>query len=117
MSGFANLRGAKYLSLATFRKDGSQVRTPVWFAESGGGVVFMTNPKMAKVKRMQREPRARVAPCTVGGNVIGEWAEGRARFLQGEEARAARQAIKRKYWLARLPIWFRSTTHVEIMPA
>jgi PPOX class probable F420-dependent enzyme len=114
---FENLRGAKYMSLATFRKSGQEVRTPVWFAESAAGVVFMTNPKLAKVKRMRRESRVRVAPCTARGAVTGEWHEGRARFLEGKEARAARRAIKRKYWLARLPIWFRSTTHVEVTPA
>src|SRR5438105_15920204 len=116
MNGFQNLRDAQYLSLATFRKNGDEVRTPVWFAESAAGVVFMTNPKLGKVKRLRREPRVRVAPCTARGTVTGEWRDGRARFLEGEEAQAARRAIKQKYWLARLPIWFRSTTHVEITP-
>src|SRR5438067_3557960 len=114
MNQFHHLSGQKYLSLATFRKDGTEVRTPVWFAESERGVVFMTNPKMAKVKRIRRNPRVRVAPCTARGKVTGDWAEGVARLLEGDEARAARGAIKEKYWLARLPIiWRRSTTHVE----
>src|SRR5437016_10931740 len=98
MNLFANLDRARYMSLGTFRRDGTEVRTPVWFAESERGVVFMTNPKLAKVKRIRRNPRVRVAPCTVGGKVTGEWAEGVARFLEGDEARAARSAIKKKYW-------------------
>ena len=105
------------MQLASFRKNGEEVHTPVWFAEGANGVAFMTNPKLAKVKRIRREPRVRVAPCTARGTVTGDWREGRARFLEGEEARTARAAIKKKYWLARLPLWFRSTTHVEVTPA
>ena len=116
MSAFENLAGAKYMSLATFRKDGREVRTPVWFAESDQGVVLFTNRGSGKVKRMRREPRVRVAPCTASGTVTGEWAEGRVRFLEGEEGRAAWRAIKKKYWLARLPIWWRSSAYIEISP-
>jgi len=105
------------MSLATFRRDGTEVRTPVWFADNERGVVFFTNPKLGKVKRLRRDPRVRVAPCTARGAVTGEWRDGRARFLEGDEARQARAALKQKYWLARLPIWFRSTTHVEVVPA
>jgi PPOX class probable F420-dependent enzyme len=117
VSTFPNLAGAKYMSLATFRKNGDEVRTPVWFAESAKGVVFFTNPKLGKVKRLRRESRCRVAPCTARGAVTGEWRDGLGRFLDGDEAQAARRAIKTKYWLARLPVWFRSTVHVEIVPA
>ena len=116
MSAFPNLRGANYMSLATFRKDGREVRTPVWFAENERGAVLFTNPNSGKVKRMRREPRVRVAPSTARGAVTGDWAEGRARFLEGEEAKAAWGAIKKKYWLARLPIWWRSSDHIEITP-
>src|SRR5258708_7157885 len=96
---FDNLRGARYLSLASFRKDGTEVRTPVWFGESEHGVVVMTNPTLGKVKRMRRNPLVRVAPCTIRGVVTGEWRDGRVRFLEGGEAEAADQAIRRRYWL------------------
>ena len=32
----APLQGQKYISLATFRRNGQEVRTPVWFAEQAG---------------------------------------------------------------------------------
>jgi hypothetical protein len=32
----AQLQGQKYVSLATFRRTGQEVRTPVWFAEQAG---------------------------------------------------------------------------------
>src|SRR5215469_4483631 len=105
------------MSLATFRKDGREVCTPVWFAETDDGVVIFTNPNSGKVKRMRREARVRVAPCTARGAVTGEWAEGGARFLEGDEGRQAWRAIKNKYWLARLPIWWRSSAYIEITPA
>jgi len=118
---FDNLRGARYLSLATFRKDGSEVRTPVWFGESEQGVVVMTEPEMGKVKRMRRNPQVRVAPCTIRGAVTGVWRDGRVRFLEGDEAEAADHAIRRRYWLARLTLlwkrWKRPNTYFEITPA
>jgi PPOX class probable F420-dependent enzyme len=117
VSKFANLCGAKYMSLATLRKDGREVRTPVWFAESERGVVLFTNPGSGKVKRIRRNPQVRLAPCTARGTVTGEWAEGRARFLEGDEGRQAWRAIKKKYWLARLPIWWRSSAYLEIASA
>jgi len=113
---FAAFAGQKYLSLETLRKNGQPVRTPVWFAESEHGVVIFTNPNSGKVKRMRRQPGVRVAPCTARGAVTGEWAEGGARFLQGDEGRQAWRAIKKKYWLARLPIWWRSSAYLEITP-
>ncbi len=33
---FDGLKGASYMSLATYRRDGREVRTPVWFAEGEG---------------------------------------------------------------------------------
>ena len=116
MNAFPNLAGAKYMSLATFRKDGREVRTPLWFAESEYGVVIFTNPNSGKVKRMRREPAVRLAPCSARGAVSGVWAEGRARFLEGDEGRKAWRAIKKKYWMARLPIWWRSSAYLEITP-
>ena len=35
-TAISTLRGEKYISLATFRKDGREVATPVWFVEGDG---------------------------------------------------------------------------------
>ena len=53
----AEIRGQRYLSLATFRKNGVAVYTPIWFAEDGDKLYFMTNSKLGKVKRIRNNPQ------------------------------------------------------------
>lgn len=86
-----------YINLETYRKNGQGVRTPVWFAERDGVFYFYTEAESFKVKRIRNNPRVRVAPCDVRGNIKGEWIEGQARILQGEESRLAHELITAKY--------------------
>jgi len=63
------------LSLATFRKSGAEVATPVWFAASDGNLYVFTAGDSGKVKRLRHTARARVAPsmraapCAVPGGM------------------------------------------------
>ena len=56
-----NLPG-KYLSLTTYRRDGSPVATPVWFVEDEGRLFAITAADSYKAKRLRRSPAAMVAP-------------------------------------------------------
>ena len=87
----------KYVSLETFRKDGTGVRTPIWFVEMDGELFLYTLADAGKVKRIRRNPRVRVAPCDIRGQVHGDWKEGSARFATEEEAKRAYALIDRKY--------------------
>src|SRR6185369_14160784 len=92
----------RYVSLATFRRSGEEMRTPVWFAAApgtGGRSLWVyTNGKSGKVKRIRRDPRARVAPCDVRGRVHGEWLAARARLIEGDAAQEpAFEALLAKY--------------------
>jgi PPOX class probable F420-dependent enzyme len=112
------IRGQRYLSLATFRKNGAAVPTPIWFAEEDGKLYFMTNSKSGKVKRIRNNPKATIAPCTIRGKITGPESHATIRLLLPEEFDRVREAIKRKYWLARLPFLWRNTdTYAEISPA
>ena len=73
------------------------MRTPVWFVELNGELMFYTMAASGKAKRLRRDRRVRVAPCDGRGNVKGGWAAGTARSLQGEEARQADTMLDRKY--------------------
>ena len=92
----------RYVSLATFRRNGDEVRTPVWFAcvpGSGGRSIWVyTNANTGKVKRIRREARARLAACDVRGRVHGEWIDARARLVSGDTAQQpAFDALLAKY--------------------
>ncbi|HKC70553.1 MAG TPA: PPOX class F420-dependent oxidoreductase [Terriglobales bacterium] len=114
LNPFANVAGTKYLSLASFRKNGQAVRTPLWFAEQGGKLYFMTRDDSWKYKRIRNNPRVLVAPCTMRGRITGPDVEGRARILEPWEFPVARRALQRKYWLMRLPFWSKHNVFLEI---
>jgi PPOX class probable F420-dependent enzyme len=91
---------ARYLSLATFRKNGDAVATPVWFAEEGGRLYVFTAGDSGKVKRLRNGSRARVAPCTVRGQRLGEWREARATIVTDPQTiDRAYRALRAKYGL------------------
>jgi PPOX class probable F420-dependent enzyme len=97
---FTQLRGAKYISLTTFRKSGEPVATPVWFAQDGYVLYLFTFPSAGKLKRIRHTARVTVAPCTLNGKVTGPAVEAQARILTGEQAEArADQTLARKYGL------------------
>ena len=109
------IRGQKYISLTTFRKNGAGVATPVWFGEDSDKLYVMTRSDMGKTKRIRNNPQVRVAPCTIRGAVTGPEFAAAVRILPAEEHAHARQAINRKYWLARVPlIWWRTDTYLEL---
>jgi PPOX class probable F420-dependent enzyme len=87
-----------YLSLATFRKNGAAVETPVWFAAHAGRLYVFTEAASGKLKRLRANPQIRVAACGVRGRVKGEWHPGRARRVDDAPTIAAAYgALRRKY--------------------
>ena len=110
-----SIRGQKYISLTTFRKNGVGVATPIWFGEEDGKLYVMTRSDMGKMKRLRNNPQAKVAPCTILGKVTGAEFAATARVLLPEEQTRARQTINRKYWAARLSAkWSRADAFVEL---
>ncbi len=68
----------QYINLETFRKNGEGVKTPVWFVIEDGVLYTRTMVNAWKVKRLNRYPRIKVAPCDAQGNPLGTWVDGRA---------------------------------------
>ena len=111
----AEIRGQKYISLVTFRKTGDPVRTPVWFGEKDGKLYVMTRSDSGKYKRIRNNPQVRVAPCTVRGKITGPEFAASAHVLPVEDWTWARETIRRKYWLARIPfLWSKKNVYMEI---
>jgi PPOX class probable F420-dependent enzyme len=111
----AEIHGQKYVSLATFRKSGVAVRTPIWFAAENSKLYFMTRSDSGKFKRIRNNPRVKVAPCTIRGKIKGPDFPARVRILPPDEGKRARKAIHAKYWLARVPfLWSKVNLYFEI---
>ena len=114
----SEIHGQRYISLATFRKNGVAVYTPIWFAEDNGRLYFMTSSKSGKFKRIRNNPKVKIAPCTMRGKITGPEFVATVRILKPEEFQRVRQGINAKYWLARVPFLWRNTdTYLEITPA
>ncbi len=93
--------GHQYLNIETFRKDGTGVRTPVWFVREGNALYVWTQFDSGKAKRIRRNGKVRIAPCNARGDLLGEWVDAYA------EADASPQVLEhvqelmgRKYGLA-----------------
>jgi PPOX class probable F420-dependent enzyme len=94
----------RYISLATFRRSGDTVKTPVWFAKHGGRIYVFTAAGSGKVKRLRNDERIRAAPCGPRGRLRGKWIEGWARRIEDPAIeRAAYAALLAKYgWQMRV---------------
>jgi PPOX class probable F420-dependent enzyme len=111
----AAIHGQRYISLATFRKNGAAVYTPVWFAENADKLYFMTSTRLWKYKRIRNNPQVKIAPCTMRGRITGPEFSATARILPPEEFPRTRQLINAKYWLARVPLLWRNTdAYIEL---
>jgi uncharacterized protein len=96
LAQFAN---EKYLSLESFRKNGSPVATPVWFAEEDGVFYIYSLANAGKVKRIRNNPHVRIAPCDMRGKLKGSWADAEARILDRAGDEKAHSLLNRKYGL------------------
>ena len=79
--GLDELAGEPFISLTTFKRDGTPVSTPVWVAGDGGRLLVLSDADTWKVKRIRRDGHVRVAPCGARGKVHGDAVEAEARIL------------------------------------
>jgi hypothetical protein len=91
----------KRVLLVSYRRDGTPVPTPVWAALADGALYVRSERSSGKVKRLRRDPRLLVAPCTVRGRPLGPPLEASGRVLDAEEEHVAEQALARRYGLGR----------------
>jgi PPOX class probable F420-dependent enzyme len=121
---FEHFRGARQCVVVTFRRDGEPVPTPVNFGLSDAGtLVFRTEPHVAKVRRLRRDPHVRVFPCNLRGKPLGPAVEGTARVVPDEERERARAVVEAN-WRADMRIVERGydrigvpTLYVEVASA
>jgi PPOX class probable F420-dependent enzyme len=88
----------RYACLATVRRNGVEVKTPVWFAAAGEKLYVFTAGDAGKVKRLRHSPRVRVASCDARGRVQGAWRDGIGRIVTDARViERAHAALRAKY--------------------
>jgi PPOX class probable F420-dependent enzyme len=121
---FAPLRGERHMSLATFRRNGEAVPTPIWFAEVEGLLYVRTASHFKKLERIAHDARVTVAPCSQSGEVTGEELPALARILapgdpaiaEAESALGARYPAERPAMNQLMQDNGWKGVHVEIRP-
>ena len=94
-----NLAESKYLSLTTFRKDGTPVATPVWLVREGDHLYVMTEAGSGKVKRIGSNPVVELAPCDMRGSIKGDRVFGTAAVQDAVGTAATVKKIRKRYGL------------------
>jgi PPOX class probable F420-dependent enzyme len=105
----------KYLSITSFRRDGTGKATPVWFVQEGGRLLVETDAGSYKVPRIRRNPRVTVAPCGPTGRLRGTPVTARAELLPDAEFGRVERLMARKYRTDLLVIgplcWLQAALH------
>lgn len=97
-----SLADARYISLATWRRSGREVRTPVWFVATSADTFFCFSAADAgKVKRLRNSSRVQVASCDARGGSLGEWLKARAFLVVDDPVEITRTytLLREKYGL------------------
>jgi hypothetical protein len=95
------IRECKRSLLVTYRRDGTPVPTPAWAAEADGRLYVRSERSSGKVKRLRRDPRMLLAPCTAQGRPLGAPLEASARVLPSAEEPTAELALAARYGFGR----------------
>ena len=93
---------AKYINLETFRKNGTGVKTPVWFVTYNDLIYVITKEHTGKVKRLRNNSKVRICPCSFKGKPEGDWISGNATIVEGDGAKNAISLRKKKYGIKAL---------------
>lgn len=105
----------KFVSLTTFKRDGSAIASPMWIVRDGEQLLVWTPADASKVKRVRRNPRVTLTACGRTGKAKpGQPAcEGVAEVIVDPVSVARTESlIKRKYGLE-----FRIVTLIEAIAA
>lgn len=93
------LSRARYLNLETYRRDGTPIRTPLWFAATAGSpaLVAYSRADAIKLKRLRRNKLCRVASCDLRGTPTGPWLDAQATTVPWTPDDQAMPLLNRKY--------------------
>jgi uncharacterized protein len=85
----------RYISLTTFKRDGTAVSTPVWVAsDDGSRLLVLSGVKTWKVRRLRRDPNVLVAASNYRGKERGDRLPAHARLIPDP---GITKLLRRKY--------------------
>ena len=101
-SGLAQIQDGNHISVITFRKNGDAIPVPVWFVGQKNKFYVCTGGESFKVRRIRNNLNVQIAPCDSGGNLKGDYFDGKARLLSDDEILPIFNLFRKKYRMFRL---------------
>ena len=100
----------KYINLETYRIDQTPVKTPVWFVIEKDQIYITTKETTGKVKRLRNNQNARIAVCSMKGEIKSDWVDvGLKKITEESDVEKIVKLRKKKYgFSARLVTIFTS---------
>ena len=100
----------KYLNLETYKKHKTSVKTPVWFVIEKDQIYITTRETTGKVKRLRNNQNARIAVCSMKGEIKSDWVDvGLKKITEESDVEKIVKLRKKKYgFSARLVTIFTS---------
>ena len=95
-----SISNEEYVSLVTYKKDGTPKPTPVWIVDLGDGTAgFTTWGESWKAKRVRNNPDVTLQPCDQRGNITDgtDIVEATARIATPDEYKTVSKLVKEKY--------------------
>lgn len=83
--------------LITYKRDGSPIATPVWFAITDTGMLVHCAQSDGKLKRIRNNPDVTVAACTLRGRPVGPPMDARATVLAEADSATAERALRASF--------------------
>lgn len=104
-----SIANEEYVSLVTYKADGTPKPLPVWIVDLGDNTVgFTTWGESWKAKRVRNNPSVTLQPCDQRGNITegSEIVHGTARMSTGEEFAQVSSLVQAKYgkWVTAVKI-------------
>jgi uncharacterized protein len=91
----AALAKEPFVSITTFKRDGTPVSVPVWCAADRGSLLVFSEADSWKVRRIRRDAHVRLAPCSARGTPRGPAVDADASLV--EETATVQALLARKY--------------------
>ena len=109
-SRFDQFIDQKYLSLETYKRDNTPIQTPVWFVIDNDQLYITTKETTGKVKRLRNNQNARIAVCSMKGDIKSNWVDvGLEKISEESDVEKIIKLRKKKYgFSARLISMFTS---------
>ena len=109
-SRFDQFIDQKYLSLETYKRDSTPIQTPVWFVTENDQLYITTKETTGKVKRLRNNQNARIAVCSMKGDIKSNWVDvGLEKIPEESDVEKIVKLRKKKYgFSARLVSMFTS---------